>query len=1338
MSRLKQIFVYLSIILQATPLFAQTGKLYNTENGLSSSFANQVFQDSRGLIWIPTRNGLNIFDGYHFNVFKRESTKQPGLTSNYIIKVVEDRHGNMVLGTNRGVLVYNGHAFFDCSIYNDVGQRVKSYVQDLIVLRNGTLLAATSGYGVMTVVNDSRGYHCRKALGPMGNQKYVKRLMEDSRGNIWMVTEDSHVMMQTPKGRLYTHVAGADGIEASALAEDAAGNIYLGSASDGVWVMRRGDRTFKRIEAIGHIPVWCMYVAPSGKLYIGSDGRGVMEYYPSTGNVVDNPFYTNRTDLSHGKVNTIFQDKQGNIWLSMLQKGVFMQPALDFDFHYIGYRSAATNTIGGNCVISVLVDRDGHLWVGTDRDGIYMLDGNGSLIRHFTDVLTVEALYQDIKGRVWAGTYQGGCGYFENGSYHAIEYMKGLSVFDIKGDRFGRIWLGTLGNGLVCIKPDGSHKIYTMKKGADINGKVNALPNNFLVKMAFSPDQRRLFIATTIGLSCLNTVTGSWTDTFGTNCLERGKFTHGIYVDRKGRVWLGADDGLYCHDKQHWQKPLHYTIQKGLPDNCVSFISEDRKGRLWLGTNHGLCCLNASTGKTVNFFVGNGLQSNEFSDGAVSVSADGRTMIIGGTGGINVFDPTNMKARKWNATVNISKLVVGTSIVAAGSKSGIYTITDKPPYDSQKFVLSHEDNTFSLDLTTMTYNNVEQVSYAYSINNEAWTTLPQGQNVLSFSHLPAGTYQFRVKALYNGQESAIKEFTVLIHPAWYASWIAKLIYLLLAAVAVWQYMAYRKRKEQERLTLQEHIHAEEMGEAKIRFFVNISHDIRTPLTLILSPLLSLIKTDKDPKRQNTYALMKRNAERILHLVNQMMDLRKIDKGKMTMHMAETDMVGFIDDEYQLFQQQARTKNIEFTFKHDDGSLPVWIDRDNFDKVVVNLLSNAFKFTPAGGHVTISLAHTDTDAVITVSDNGCGIPQDKIDTIFQRFYQAPTHESDRNMGTGIGLDLARSLVELHYGTIKAHNNPEGGASFVVTLPLGCKHLKPEEKDSRNIDAEAKTNKSDRSILADVEVDTPQAEEQRQTERNRMSIAVVEDDEEIAAYLKGQLDGEFRVCTYPNGKVALAGILKDIPDLVISDVMMPEMDGTTLCAKLKANINTNHVPVILLTAKSRDEDKLEGLETGADAYVVKPFNMDILRRTILNLLAVRRTLKNKFTGQESQEDKVDDVGLQSPDDKLMERIMNVINSNLSDSELSVDDIADKAGISRVHLYRKMKEITNQTPHNFIKNLRLKQAAKLLADPHQSITEVMYAVGFSNAASFSTMFKSMYGLSPRDYQRSKQQQQ
>ena len=685
-------------------------------------------------------------------------------------------------------------------------------------------------------------------------------------------------------------------------------------------------------------------------------------------------------------------------------------------------------------------------------------------------------------------------------------------------------------------------------------------------------------------------------------------------------------------------------------------------------------------------------------------------------------------------------------------ESGSYTITKDLITVNKEFNLSHEDNSFSLQLSTLTYNDVEQISYAYSINGETWRTIPVGQNELAFSHMSPGRYKYRVKAICNGYETPVNEFTIIVHSAWYASIWAKLFYFLLFIAAIVLYMRHRKRQEEDRLALQQHIHAEEMGEAKIKFFMNISHEIRTPLTLIITPLLSLIKEDKEPRRQGIYEIIRRNSERILHLINQMMDLRKIDKGQMVMRMCETDLVSFINEEYELFKQQALTKNIDFTYQHDSDKLPIWIDRNNFDKVIMNILSNAFKFTPTAGNILLSLTHTEHHAYISIKDSGIGIPKDKLETIFQRFYQSPTAPNDRNIGTGIGLDLTRSLVELHYGTISARNNEgekgskfEHGSEFLIRIPLGKDHLKPEE-----LIEEEQMKKEQSRELTEIEQLEQEIQETEKAENenddgkftcktavtstpaksNKAEIVIVEDEEDIQEYLKTQLANDFKIRAYPNGKVALNEILKNKPDLVISDIMMPEMDGTTLCAKLKSNINTNDVPIILLTAKSREEDQLEGLQTGADAYILKPFNMDILHRNIINLLTVRRTLRNKFMGNESQEQKVENKEIQSPDEALMQRIMDVINENISDSDLSVEMIAQKVGISRVHLHRKMKELTNQTPHSFIRNIRLQQAAKLLKDGKQSITDVMYTCGFSNSASFSTMFKNLYGCSPREY--------
>lgn len=1355
MKTISQLIITMMICLFSIQAWAQSGKLFNTDNQLSSNFATQVFQDKSGFIWIATRNGLNTYDGYHITVIKKDMSIFLGLNSNYINSIAQDEKEHILLGTNNSLLEFTGSEFLKIPMLDSKGGELATYIKQVYPLKNKDVAVATSGYGIMLKKQDEQKCHAMK--GEVEKLKYILKLLEDKRGRLWIITEDGKLYRKETNGRVTSHFAGTEGVGAQDIQQDALGNIYLASKNQGVYLLRAGSNVFTRISSIGNLPIENIYISRNNKLYIGCDGLGIYVYDPQTGFLQDNPLFSRLVNLAKSKITSIIEDNQGNIWVSMLQKGVFMQRNIQNDFNYMGFRLGNLNVIGENCVTSLSINQGNQVWVGTDKDGLYLFNiATRSVEGHFLNQSTVLTLCKDQQGRTWVGTYTDGLGYMDAaGSFHPVDLgiSKSVGIFDIKQDPQGNIWIATMGEGLFCLQKDGSRRNYKTKYGADNNLKINCLPNDYLVKMAFSKDGNRVYVATSVGLACLDRKRNSWVSTFkGINCLNKNSFSHCVFVDSKDHVWYGTEDGAFCFDFRKGIKPKLYTTANGLTDNCVASITEDYQGNIWLGTIKGLNKLALKSGTITKFYAESGLQSNEFSDASVCTTQDGKTILMGGSGGLNWFQADQVRQHPWQAKVVISGFILNNKMVTPGMKSGSYTITDNWSTFSRDFQLSHEDNTFTLQLSTLTYNDVEQISYVYSINGDAWRTVPAGQNELAFSHMAPGRYKYRIKAICNGYETPVKEFTITIHPAWYASIWAKLFYLLLLIAAIMLYLRHRKHQMEDQLILQQHIHAEEMGEAKIKFFMNISHEIRTPLTLIITPLLSLIKEDKEPHRQGIYEIIRKNSERILHLINQMMDLRKIDKGQMMMRMCQTDMVAFINEEYELFKQQALAKNIDFEYQHDSEELPVWIDRNNFDKVIINILSNAFKFTPTAGHILLSLTHTDHHAYISIKDSGIGIPKDKLETIFQRFYQSPSDPNDRNIGTGIGLDLTRSLVELHYGSISARNNEgekgskfEHGSEFIIRIPLGKDHLKPEEliaeeevKEKQNLElAEVKqleqevkeTENAEKSESAAVTTDM-QGKLPASARGNKAEIVIVEDEEDIQDYLKAQLASDFKIRTYPNGKVALNEILKNKPDLIISDVMMPEMDGTTLCTKLKANINTNDVPIILLTAKSREEDQLEGLQTGADAYILKPFNMDILRRTIINLLTMRRTLKNKFTGKESQEEKVEQRKIQTPDDALMQRVMEVINENIGDSDLSVDMIAQKVGISRVHLHRKMKELTNQTPHSFIRNIRLQQAAKLLKDGKQSITDVMYICGFSNSASFSTMFKNLYGCSPREY--------
>lgn len=1349
MKTISQLIITMMICLFSIQTWAQSGKLFNTDNQLSSNLATQVFQDKSGFIWIATRNGLNNYDGYHINVIKKDMSNFLGLNSNYINSIAQDEKEHILLGTNNSLLEFTGSEFLKIPMLDSKGKELATYVKQVYPLKNKDVAVATSGYGIMLKKQDEQKCHAMK--GEVEKLKYIHKLLEDKRGRLWIITEDGKLYRKETNGRVTSHFAGTEGVGAQDIQQDALGNIYLASKNQGVHLLRAGSNVFTQISSIGNLPIDNIYISRNNKLYIGCDGLGIYVYDPQTGFLQDNPLFSRLVNLAKSKITSIIEDNQGNIWVSMLQKGVFMQSNIQNDFNYMGFRLGNRNVIGENCVTSLSINQGNQVWVGTDKDGLYLFNiATNSVEGHFLNQSTVLTLCKDQQGRTWVGTYTDGLGYMDAaGSFHPVDLgiSKSVGILDIKQDPQGNIWIATMGKGLFCLQKDGSRRNYKAKYGADNNLKVNSLPNDYLIKLSFSNDGNHLYVATSVGLACLDRKRNSWVSTFkGINCLNKNSFSHCVFVDSKDHVWYGTEDGAFCFDFRKGIKPKLYTTANGLTDNSVASITEDYQGNIWLGTIKGLNKLALKSGTITKFYAESGLQSNEFSDASVCTTQDRKTILIGGSGGLNWFQADQVRQHPWQAKVVISGFILNNKMVTPGMKSGSYTITDNWSTFSRDFQLSHEDNTFTLQLSTLTYNDVEQISYVYSINGDAWRTVPAGQNELAFSHMAPGRYKYRIKAICNGYETLVKEFTIIVHPAWYASIWAKLFYLLLLIAAIMLYLRHRKRQMEDQLILQQHIHAEEMGEAKIKFFMNISHEIRTPLTLIITPLLSLIKEDKEPHRQGIYEIIRKNSERILHLINQMMDLRKIDKGQMVMRMCKTDMVSFINEEYDLFKQQAIAKSIDFEYQHDCEELPVWIDRNNFDKVIINTLSNAFKFTPTAGHILLSLTHTGHHTYISIKDSGIGIPKDKLETIFQRFYQTPADPNERNVGTGIGLDLTRSLVELHYGTISARNNEgekgskfEHGSEFIIRIPLGKDHLKPEE-----IIEEEEMKKEQNNELAEAEQEEQLAESNDQPAETlnnsdttpasakgaKAEIVIVEDEEDIQEYLKAQLSSDFKIRTYPNGKVALNEILKNKPDLVISDIMMPEMDGTTLCAKLKSNINTNDVPIILLTAKSREEDQLEGLQTGADAYILKPFNMDILHRNIINLLTVRRTLRNKFTGNESQNHQVEQIEMQTPDNSLMQRVMEVINENINDSDLSVDMIAQKVGISRVHLHRKMKELTNQTPHSFIRNIRLQQAAKLLKDGKQSITEVMYACGFSNSASFSTMFKNLYGCSPREY--------
>ena len=1230
--RVKFILALASLLISISA-FAQRGKFFSTDNQLlSSSFVTQVYLDNEGFIWATTRNGINRYDGYQFRVFKKENEHDSSLASNYVNSMMQDKNGLFYFGLYGALQTWDGNKFDNVAMLDKDGNAGHCYPNCFLERSNGDILVGSSGLGLLKFKNKKTACQVK---GPLSSIHTVNSMIEDRMGVLWIVTDNLGLISFDGK-TIKQYLKYDPDIVFTCLCEGLDGIIYAGTTNNGVYRMQ--SDTFVHIDETGNNSVSALFCDHDGMIVIGYDGRGVALYDPRSKEIINNPFFSLEVDLSISKVYSITEDKSGNLWLGLLQKGIFMQPITFKGFNYMGHKLGARNIIGSACVVSVILDSKQRIWIGTDKDGIYIYDYNTKDVKHLKENVPSVAmsLSEDLNGRIWVGSYRNGIGWIDpvTFQYHKIPFPMDphLIVMDIAIAGDGSLWLATMKHGLIRMDASDGHIIaqYKIKPGVEKNRNLNCITNDYISQVHLSPDGKRVYASTSMGLCCLDIAENSWTKTFGKNCLNFGTPVR-ITREYDGKLWFGTNEGLFCYDLLT-RKTKQYTRENGLADNGIATIERDPQGRIWIGTDHGLSCYTPKNDIWQNYFADDGLQSNEFSDGASFITSGGM-LAMGGTAGVSWFDSQHISPSKWEAEVKLTAFSINGQQVSRATRSGSYLVTDTTIIASNRFELCYNDNTFSIQFSTLTYENPEHISYLYSINGEPFNRLQPGMNILTLSHLPQGTYRFRVKAERNNIETPIKEFVVVIHSPWYRSAWAYFFYAMIIGMFAWQYLAYRRHKEQDRLRLQAHIHAEEMGEAKLRFFMNMSHEIRTPMTLILTPLLSLIKNDTDPNRKGVYETIRRNAERILSLINQMMDLRKIDKGQMQMRMRETNLVGFAKDIYNLFDSQAKAKQIKFLFNHDSEEIPVWIDRQNFDKVFMNVLSNAFKYTPTGGEIGINLTHNAESVTIAIYDNGECIPEDKINKIFDRFYQTPTSINDRYVGTGIGLDLTRSLVELHHGTITVHNL-EKGCEFVITIPMGNSHL---NSDEMLLDDETTETITPELILEEEpepEPANPMAEMMAQN--RRMTLVIAEDDEEIRNYLENELSGDYEVHACVNGREALGEIIRTKPDLVLSDIMMPEMDGNTLCTRLKTNPITNSIPVILLTAKSRDEDKLEGLETGADAYIVKPFNMDILRRTIINLINKHRLLRLKYERNDNLEEQVDEIRLKSPDEKLLERI------------------------------------------------------------------------------------------------------
>lgn len=1348
--------IVLLLCLVVLPLAAQTGKFYSTNNELSSSLINQIFQDKRGFIWIATEYGLNRFDGLRFSNYKHVSGNSTSIKNNYVRTLFEDSRQNLLVGCIDGLMKYDSETdtFREIPMIR-AGKRVFPHITQMQKLHNGEIWVVTTGQGIFRLDEEKQQAESIDAIMRQVNYNFQSNLYEDSHYNIWIGTEGHGLICYLPdtqEVRVFRYPVINDNY-VSAIGEDKYGNLFIGTQKHGLSRYEREQNRFVPVPYMGgeELSIYCLTLVDD-RLLIGTDGQGLKTYNRMTGKIEDYSINSAPLDFSEGKIHTIMEDRDKNLWVGLFQKGIVLMPKQENPFEYYGNKSIHYNPIGQGCVMSIYQDSNRHLWVGADNEGIFELDAEGRRLRHYQPgnnprsmANTIMCMYEDTNGDFWLGSYTRGLAKL-NRRTGECEYplpVDNEKIFSITEDRHKNLYIATFGSGFYqynLVTKELKHYESSKDETGDLTR--NELANDW-VNYIFCDSEGMIWLGHYKGISCFNPVNESFINYWKVNTLVEDRVGYVVQEDHAGNIWAGTTDGLYCFNKKTDELTC-FTVADGLPNNVICGICEDEEHNMWISTYMGICKYDAKTGRYINYYAGDGLQGNEFTHGAFYKDEAGK-VYFGGINGITYFQPSSIESVLKDTKVWITDFSIFNQPVRKNTRSGRHTVIYTSVPDANMFQLAHYDNTFSIVFSTLQYNNPEQISYQYKIEelSNQWLSTEPGVNRVTYNNLLPGKYTFHVRALSHGNLSEIRTVKILITPPWYEMWWAYCIYAFLFGLLVLGIVNYILSRMRHRREIMKREHAEQLNEAKLQFFINISHEIRTPMTLIINPLEKLLAEKKGGEVQKTYLMIYRNAQRILRLINQLMDIRKLDKGQMFMKFRETDMVGFIDDVMLTFDYMARKKKIHFSFEHVMPQLKVWVDMNNFDKILMNIFSNAFKYTPEQGEITVILS-TGRDSTrcdplkeyfeITVTDNGIGLDREKIERIFERFYQIDNDVTKSNFGTGIGLHLSRSLVELHHGIILAENREDApGSRFIIRIPLGSAHLRTDELE----DVEAVI--TPHTVLVKPEkTDLEEAFEEEEDEeskkagksKNRMRILIVEDEEEILSYLKEELEGDYRIMTRKNGREAYDTILADTPDLVISDIMMPEMDGLSLCRKIKQNTNVNHVPVILLTAKSKPEDTMEGMATGADAYMVKPFNTELLKSTIANLIANRKLLKSKFSGAQQQEDKVQKLSMKSADEILMSKIMKVINENLSNPDLNVEMLAANVGLSRVHVHRKLKELTNLSARDFIKNIRLQQAAALLKEKKLTVSEVAYATGYTNLSHFSSSFKEVHGMSPKEY--------
>lgn len=1378
------------------------------KDGLSNSEITSIVQDKQGFIWIGTQYGLNKFDGYTVKVYQNIPGDSTSICDNNITALLVDSHGYLWIGTaNNGISVYDRikdrFVHFTEDLFN-LNSLSDNYITSIREDKLGNVWVGTL-MGLNKFQRESQTFkrYFRKSeitvdqtalsklqtagLSP-GVLKHLARSVNVRKDFTQFCQEVSSLLPQQSRrsqmAKVLQHACKhRSGINIKAIEIDPHNNLWLGFEHDSIAKFNVRSQKLDIIEinngSLNSVMILSLCL-DDDKLWIGTKGGGLVRY-----NLTTQKFYNYKKGFGSEFIKCILRDREGQLWVGT-EDGLKTYNRESDSFHVVAPMeyddkllssdvSAMLEDIQGNfwvasyqgginllkkdkpfahdkfydgskSVSAVLEDSDNNLWVGYFTSGIdlFLNDGRKKISLTSTPACnlgkgTVFSIFEDSKKNIWVSTYEGGLQRYDKERRQFVSYpFRGdKSINDVRAiceDRQGNIWVAVHGDGVGKLSLQDKTKTFFFYK-ADYVHTENSLANNW-VNTVFCDAGGRIWAGTVNGISVYDSMRHHFiTYNTGNSGLSHNKVLT-LTQDQSKRLWVGTENGLNLFD-EHNKTFKVFTTNDGLSSNFIAGLRVDAHGDLWISTYNGLSCLDPVTGRIKNYLNTNGPMASEFSIGATAAGKNDK-MYFGAKSGLIYFYPGKINRNLLPPTVIITDFkLFNKSVPVSNDEHGLLT---KHISENKKITLPYNQNDISFEFTAINYIDSKQNTYAYWLEGfeKTWNYVGTHRTA-TYTNLDAGTYTLHVLAANNDGVMATHEASleiVIKPPFWLTTW-AKMIYVLLILVII-----YVARKEFiSRMQLKNKVDLDEM---KLRFFANISHELRTPLTLILAPLQQLNTKISKEDQAELIGIMDSNGRRLLRLVNQLMNIYEIDAGVMKLQVSQGDVVALCRATFNTFRYNATKRNVTYEFKASPAEITGFVDADKVDKILSNIISNAFKYSPENSSIRVQLSLLDKydlgmvplnliKAVndntrflkISVQDTGKGIPVEYHKKVFERFFRM---EDSLDTATGIGLSLARQLARIHKGDITIDSKVQKGSTFIIWLPMDKTSYSTEEIET--------APPNDQNLVAqhaginDEEEYTPEVSADQKSEQSLPILMVIEDSEDIRIYIRHFFKEDFQVVEAASGEAGLEIVTDIIPDILICDVMLPGLSGLEVCARVKKDQKTSHIPVILLTARATDTDQLRGLAEGADDYITKPFNISILAARIRNIMAYRKKLT--MTLQLDLYARPQGA-ISSADDLFLKKAVDVVETHIEDVDLSVETLCLELGMSPSNLYRKLQALVGLSANQFINNIRLKKATHLLKSGQYTISEIAYRVGFRDPKYFSKSFRKQFGVLPSYYGKS-----